>query len=86
MQIFVKTLNGKSTTINIEPSNTVLDLKKIITEKEGIAVQEQRLIYEGKQLDDPDTLASKGISDMSTIHLVLRLLGGGLVAIKLNSL
>jgi len=76
MQIFVKTLAGKTTTLQCSNSNTVLDLKKMLAEKEGVGVAEQRLIYEGKQLDDNETLSSRGIPNMATLHLVLRLLGG----------
>ncbi len=76
MQIFVKTLTGKTTTLEVEPSNTTLDVKKMLADKEGVAVAEQRLIFEGKQLDDTDTLSARGIQSMSTLHLVLRLLGG----------
>lgn len=76
MQIFVKTLAGKTTTLQCNASNSVLDLKKMLAEKEGVAVNEQRLIYEGKQLDDNDTLSTRGVPNMATLHLVLRLLGG----------
>lgn len=76
MQIFVKNLSGKTTTIEVEPSFTVLQLKGLISDKEGISVSDQRLIFEGKALDDQRTLDDHGIVDMSTIHLVLRLQGG----------
>lgn len=76
MQIFVKTLAGKTTTLQCSSSNTILDLKKMLADKEGISVNEQRLIYEGKQLEDTESLLTRGISNMATLHLVLRLLGG----------
>ena len=76
MQIFVKTLAGKTTTLQCSNSNSVLDIKKMLAEKEGVAVTEQRLIYEAKQLEDHDTIASRGIPNMATLHMVMRLLGG----------
>lgn len=76
MQIFVKNLNGKTTTIDVEPTSTVLELKGLISEKEGIGVNDQRLIFEGKQLEDVRRLDEHGVMEMSTIHLVLRLQGG----------
>lgn len=76
MQIFVKNLNGKTTTIDVSPDSTVLQLKGLIAEKEGIAVNDQRLIFEGKQIEDNQTLSAYSIIEMSTIHLVLRLQGG----------
>lgn len=76
MQIFVKTLAGKTTTLEVQPSNTVLDCKKMLQDKEGVAVAEQRLIFEGKQMDDNSELNFCGVQEMSTLHLVLRLQGG----------
>jgi hypothetical protein len=76
MQIFVKNLNGKTTTIDVEPNATVLQLKGLISEKEGISVNDQRLIFEGKQIEDQYAISDYSITEMSTIHLVLRLQGG----------
>ncbi len=76
MQIFVKTLNGKNITLEVEPSQTILNVKGMLEEKEGIPVAEQRIIFGGKQLEDSDVLADKGVESMSSLHLVLRLLGG----------
>ena len=76
MQIFVKTLNGKNITLEVEPSQTILEVKGMLETKEGIPVAEQRIIFGGKQLDDSDVLADKGVESMSSLHLVLRLLGG----------
>ena len=64
MQIFVKTLTGKKTEFNVEEDSTVLALKTQLQEKEGIAVDQIRLLFNGKQLNDQDKLSEKGIKGM----------------------
>lgn len=76
MQLFVKTLTGKTVSIEVEEGESIEDVKAKIAEKEGIPPEQQRLIFGGQQLQDGKTIDDYDLSDDSTLHLVLRLRGG----------
>ncbi|XP_069788926.1 ubiquitin-like protein ISG15 [Narcine bancroftii] len=76
MQIFLVNDKGRTTTYDVMPSNSVEDFKKQVHQQEGVTPDQQRLMYESKQLQDGHLLSDYNIGPQSTIHLLLRLRGG----------
>ena len=76
-KIFIKTLTGRKQSLNFEPTDNVIVIKNALQEKEGIQIDQIKLIYSGKQLNDDKTLESYNIAAGATIHMVLQLRGGG---------
>ena len=84
--MFVKTLTGKTVSIEVEEGESIEDVKAKIAEKEGIPAEQQRLIFGGQQLQDAKTLDDYNVGDDSTLHLVLRLRGGAAVGAAMRGL
>lgn len=78
MQIFVKNLNGNTFCLNVKHSDSIADVKAMISEMHGIPVDDQVLVYGGSLLENGRSLFEYNIQKQSTLHLSLRLRGGSL--------
>lgn len=76
MQVKVKTLTGRDILVDIEPTDRIVRIKEMMEEKEGIPPSQQRLIFNGSQLDDDKSVGESGITAGASLHLVLTLRGG----------
>ena len=76
-QLFVKTFTGKTITLGFKDEDMIEDIKDQIRRKEGVPPDQQRLIYAGQQLHDGKTMLDYKIQKESTVHMVLKLRGGG---------
>jgi len=84
IEIVVKTLTGKNITLKLDPSTTIKLLKDAIQDKEGLPPDMQRFVFSGKALEETRTLEEYKIGDGSTLHLILRLRGGGMPLLKFD--
>ena len=76
MQIFVKTLDGKTITLQVEATDTIENVKTMIAQKTEAEPFQQRLVYGGKELKGDQILSDYNIQNESTLHLIYRLYGG----------
>eukprot|EP00808_Paulinella_micropora_P000573 g57037.t1 len=76
IQVHVKTLTGKTLSLQVQPDCTIEHFKKLVQDKEGVPTDQQRFIFAGRQLEDNRTLEAYNILNEATVHLVLRLRGG----------
>lgn len=76
MQVKVITLSGDERIVEVDPSDKVLFIKEKLEEQEGIPPEQQRLIYQGRQLNDDKSLNSYKLKNGTVLHLVVALRGG----------
>ena len=84
IEIGVKTLTGKTIRLTVNLSMTIEELEYAIWDMEGIPPDQQKLLFCGKQLEDEKTLEAYKIVNDNTLHLVLRLRGGGMPLLKFD--
>ncbi|KAF1842273.1 uncharacterized protein K460DRAFT_345969 [Cucurbitaria berberidis CBS 394.84] len=82
--ITLKTLTGRTIPLWVQPGDTVDSGKNLVQTLEGIPPDQQRWIFSGKQMEDGRTLMDYKVGDGDTLHLVLRLRGGGFPTTKVR--
>ena len=86
MQIFVKNFDGKTLTVDVDYDTTVLELKQHLSYLTGIPAKIIRLIFASKQLEDIRKLGDYNIMSESNLHILFRLLSGGMVFVKFKNI
>lgn len=71
MQIYIKTLTGRTVSLIVEDTETIKMVKEKLKEKDGVPVEEQRLVFNSQELEDSKTLRHYGIMREATLHVVI---------------
>lgn len=71
MQIYIKTLTGRTVSLIVEEGETIRTVKEKMKEKDGVPVEEQRLVFNSQELEDSKTLQHYGILREATLHVVI---------------
>ena len=71
MQIYIKTLTGRTVSLIVEEGETIKTVKVKLRDKDGVPVEEQRLVYNNQELEDSKTLQQYGIMREATLHVVI---------------
>ncbi len=75
MQIYIKTLTGRTVSLIVEEGETIKIVKEKLKEKDGVPVEEQRLVFNSQELEDGKTLQYYGINREATLHVVINARG-----------
>ncbi|XP_073322774.1 polyubiquitin-like [Pagrus major] len=75
-EVFLKDLQGKTTTYDIRPDETVMNFKRRVESREGVPANQQRLIYQSRELQDEKSLSDYNVEALGTINMTSRLRGG----------
>ena len=76
MQLLVKTVSGRTLALEVQPTESVESVKKMLQERENVDVDHQRLVFAGKELNDSDAIGSYGISSETTVEMLFKMAGG----------